>query len=494
MHLQRQIEAQRRVRDVYDPDRFDADARAVTAEVSAFLRRAQASAGAVLSWAEPEQSVERAAAMLAASPDARALARISLQRCQAIHDPRYMGHQVPPPIPTAALFEAVSSVSNQGMTIYEMGPWATGVERAMIQRLGAELGLPPGFGGVVTSGGSLGNLTALLAARSAALPEGWSSGLRASARRPVILTHGESHYSIKRAAGILGLGADSCVPVAVDSRGRMDAEDLARRADQLMARGDVIVAVVASACSTRTGAYDPLKEIAAVCRARGLWMHVDAAHGGSAVFSERYAPLMEGVEHADSVVWDAHKMMFMPALATFVFYRRSDDQYRAVNQDATYLFSGAPPREGAYDTGFGTVECTKRSAVLSLWACWCLYGRQLFTDLVDVTYGLAARFADRMEEAEELELLYRPQANTLVFRYLPRGVRFDSPASLGRFQQAVRDRVARSGACYIVSAMDGGVPALRMVVMNPLTTDAHFDELLAALRRHTADALAEVSR
>ncbi len=152
-----------------------------------------------------------------------------LDRGLNLHDPRYIGHQVPAPVPLAGLFDAVGSVTNQVMAIYEMGPWATAVEQAMIQELGAAIGWEPGsFAGAVTHGGSLANLTALLTARNVALGDVWEHrprrrppGQAAAASSgdplpPVLLAHADAHYSVARAAGILGIGSRQIVPVGFD--------------------------------------------------------------------------------------------------------------------------------------------------------------------------------------------------------------------------------------------------------------------------------------
>ena len=143
------------------------------------------------------------------------LARQCLARGQNLHHPHYVGHQVPPPVPLAALFDLVGSVTNQAMAIYEMGPFATAVEHAIIAAVGEQLGFAPGtFAGLVTSGGSLANLTALLTARNVALGDAWAAGLSGSNPAPVIVAHADIHYSVTRSAGILGLGTDHIHPAA----------------------------------------------------------------------------------------------------------------------------------------------------------------------------------------------------------------------------------------------------------------------------------------
>jgi len=482
-------ESQRRLAEAYAPERFFKDGQDTVRAMARFLARSQACSGSVLNWRAPRENIRLAASMLESGGDPGTLVDEVLSRGQTIHDPRYMGHQVPPPLPLAALFEAVSSLSNQGMTVYEMGPWSSAVERVVIDKLGDQLGLQPGFGGVVTSGGSLANLTALLVARNKAHGDIWQKGsFGAGGAQPVILASAESHYSIQRAAGILGVGTDHCVPLAADPRGKVDPEQLERQLARLRDERRPVLAVVASACSTRCGLYDPIEDISAVCEKFGVWLHVDAAHGGAAAFSPRYAHYLRGVERADSIVWDAHKMLFIPALSTYLFYKRSTDQYRAANQTASYLFDSNSERVEAYNTGLGTIECTKRAASLSLWGCWSVFGTQVFTDLVEATYGTARIFADLMKARPEFQLLHEPESNILVFRYVPRKLDGAPARMLCEFQKAVRKRLIESGEAYIVPATSDGQDVLRIVIMNPLTTVSHFEALAASLARH-GDAL-----
>lgn len=475
-------QARGRIAQAYDPARFLQDGEVVLSELAAFLKRSQASEGRVLNWRAPQENILAASSLLDQDVDLRTLLQTTLSRGQTLHDPRYIGHQVSAPVPVAALMEAVSGLINQGMTIYEMGPWSSAVERVMITRLGQQLGLSSGFGGILTSGGSLANLTALLTARNVANQRFWKQGGRAAGEDSVILTSPESHYCIERAAGILGLGVDNCLRVAIDEAGRMAPVKLARQIDGLQGEGRRVIAVVASACTTRTGVYDPLRDIAKVCQKFDVWMHVDAAHGGAAAFSPRYVHLLDGIGEADSVVWDAHKMMFTPALSTYLFYKRSNDQYKSANQEASYLFDDNANRVEAYNTGLGTIECTKRAAALSLWTVWALHGPTLFMDLIDATYGTARLIAERMRQHPDFELLNEPQSNILVFRFIPAALRQAPVQMIGEFQQAVRQKLVESGQAYIVPAMDKGVGALRMVVMNPLTSERHFECLATSLQ------------
>ena len=485
--------ARQRLEQAYDPRQFEAAGHQVIHELAGHIASVQASRGSVLNWRDPLLNYDDALAQMNAPPavdEAAFLARVAdlvrltVSRGQTLHDPRYIGHQVAPPLPMAGLFEAVSSVTNQGMAIYEMGPWASAAENAMVRTLGEALGFERDqFTGFITSGGSLANLTALLTARNVALEGAWRRGVAASAKMPpVIVAHGESHYCVTRAAGILGIGSDHVLKAALDERWRMDPVKHDTQISDLRSKGHPIIAVVASACSTRTGAFDPLIAISDICKRHGIWMHVDAAHGGAACLSDRYKHLVAGIERADSVVWDAHKMQHVPALCTFVFYRDKRHRFCAFEQDAPYLYDPTAPNLAEHDSGLKTVECTKRAAAFGLWGAWCLHGRELFRDIVETTFGMAHRFYELLRDAEDFTPLHEPMCNIQVFRHVPPSLRDADPARLGAFQLELRRRVIESGSYYIVPGKWDGHGAMRAVVMNPLTTEEHLRGLMLTLR------------
>ena len=303
-----------------------------------------------------------------------------------------------------------------------------------------------------------------------------------SGRPPLLLVHADAHYSVSRSAGILGLGTGQVVRVAVDERRRMDPRQLEGLLRDLRAREQPVVAVSACACSTSIGAFDPLEETADVCRRYGVWLHVDAAHGGAACLSKRHRHLVAGLDLADSVVWDAHKMLFVPALCGFVFYRNRAHRFEAFHQDAPYLFDPAAPGLAEFDSALRTVECTKRAAVFGLWGLWSLFGPQLFADLVDVTFAMGRLFYEKLSSAADFVPLHEPECNIVVFRHVPAALRRAPDDVLGRFQFELRRKIIESGQFYIVSTKINGGGALRTTIINPLTTSEHLDRLLDALR------------
>jgi L-2,4-diaminobutyrate decarboxylase len=280
----------------------------------------------------------------------------------------------------------------------------------------------------------------------------------------------------------LGLGTDQIVFATLDSQRRLDANCLDATLKDLRSRGVPIVAVSAAACATPIGAFDPLSDVADVCRRHEVWLHVDAAHGGALAFSLRHRHLIAGIERADSVVCDAHKMMFMPALCALLFYRNPAHRLAAFHQEAPYLFDPLVPELAEYDSGVANLECTKRAAAFGVWGVWSLLGPQIFEDMVDVTIDLAQQFYGILEAADDFETLHKPQCNIVAFRHLPKALRGAPADRVDLYQLRLRRTVIESGEFYLVGSRLDGRPVLRTTMMNPLTTPDDLRELIDCLR------------
>ena len=502
-------DARTRIAAAYDPAALEKCGQGLIRTLVEHFRHVESRDAKVLNWREPRILVGEARDFLSnfplpgregeGSPAAQSsvdsvanrlseIARETLARGQNLHHPHYVGHQVPAPVPLAALFDLIGSVTNQVMAIYEMGPWATAVEHAVVDAVGEQLGFISGkFAGLVTSGGTLANLTGLLTARNVALGNSWTAGLCGRSPAPVIVVHADAHYSVTRSAGILGLGTNQIVRAELDAKRRMDANRLDASLSDLRSRGIPIVAVSAAACATPIGAFDVLPDITDVCRRHEVWLHVDAAHGGALAFSSRHRHLLKGIDEADSVVCDAHKMMFMPALCAMLFYRNPAHRIAAFHQDAPYLFDPLLPELAEYDSGVANLECTKRAAAFGVWGVWSLLGRRIFSDMVDVTIDLGQQFHSLLAAEEDFETLHEPQCNIVAFRHVPRELGGATSKDIDLFQLRLRRRVIESGAFYLVQSRLDGRPVLRTTMMNPLTTVDDLRELITCLRRFGRD-------
>lgn len=477
----------------YSTELFSAAMADWQRQLTDHLQTVTGGAGPVLNWADPDAAIAAARRYADGAALSQHLSNSSgitnrfhevvsqmLATGQNLHHPHYIGHQVPASVPLAGLLDAVGAVTNQVMAIYEMGPWATAVEHVLVERLCGRVGWDPESStGFLTHGGSLGNLTALLTARNASIPGSWEQGVPAGM---TLVTNSDVHYCVSRSAGILGLGSSGVIRIPLDAHRRMCVTRLDESLRQLSQSGRKVMAVSACAGSTPTGAFDDLHSIAEICRRHGVWMHVDAAHGGGLLFSRRHRQLLAGIEQADSVVWDAHKMLFVPALCTAVLYRSRSHRFATFQQDAPYLFDPATPGMADIDLGMRTIECTKRTVGFGLWGVWSIFGEALFEELIDRVLLRARQLYELLLDQPDFEVLHEPECNIVAFRYLPEWLQEQPNERQSSFQRAVRLHLIRSGQFYIVQTTLDGNAALRTTIMNPLTTQDDLCQLLVALR------------
>ena len=391
-----------------------------------------------------------------------------------LHNPRFMGHQVAVTLPLANLASLVSNVLNNGMAVYEMGMVSNPLERIVTDWLCAKIGYDKNASGLLTSGGTLASLTALLAARAAkATDDIWDKG---NQKRYAVMVSEQAHYCIDRAVRIMGWGTEGVIKIPVNAAFQMDTPLLEAAFEAAQAKGIEVIAVVGSACSTSTGSYDNLMDIADFCEKHKLWFHADGAHGGVTVLSEKYKHLTQGIERADSVIIDFHKMMMIPALATGVFFKRQDDSYHTFQQKAQYLFNENATHDW-YNSGKRTFECTKYMMSIKIYTVLRAYGEQIFRDNVDYLYDLAQQFADMIRANPLFELAVAPESNIVCFRYINDVL----PAEINAFTTHLRTAMVQDGRFYIVQTTLNQDVYLRVSLMNPLTTAADLQDLLTVL-------------
>jgi L-2,4-diaminobutyrate decarboxylase len=461
----------------FDGETFRSLGHALVDQLADHLHRVRDREQPVLTWEDPEPTAaywkQRLQQSRTQPEDLEALISEVLKTAFRGHHARNLGHQVGPALPLAAATDLVASLLDTGSGIYELSNPATAMERVVIQRLAQKIGYPENADGVLTSGGSLGNLTALLAMRERQA---------STTKHPVVLVSEEVHYSIDRALRIMGFGEESAVSVPVDATFQLRASALHNAFTQARDRGAEVMGVVACAGSTGTGRIDALEEIADFCHSHQLWLHVDAAHAGAFLFSESKRSELAGLERADSVVIDFHKMMLSSSLLTAVIYRQARDSYLPFAQKADYLWSTDEPGEW-WDGAKRTLECTRPMLGLRAYPILACAGEGLLEAYIDHALEATQTFADLIEAADDFELLVRPQSNILCYRYRPPGL---PEAGTDALNRALRAPLVREGRFYIVQIEKRGRLYLRSAVMNPFAHRTVFEELLEAIRAAAA--------
>jgi L-2,4-diaminobutyrate decarboxylase len=465
----------------FSPESFRSEGHKLVDQLSEYLNDIyQKNDIPVLPWCDPDKLTEEFSAANGGFDEEpfTDFTRRVIDQSHHLHHPHYIGHQVTSPLPFTALIQMCTALLNNGAAIYEMGPVAMAMERNLVRYFGKLIGYPDTCDGIFTHGGSAGNLTAMLAVRQIMSNYNvWEEGIKQDDRIGFIVSD-QSHYGIVRNIKIMGLGDKAAVRAPYDSRFRMKSDQLESCFETASKEGIRVVAVVANSCSTATGAYDDLEEISKFCERHKLWMHVDGAHGLGILFSDKYRHLVNGLERADSVVIDFHKMLLVGGLNTMVLFRNAENSFQTFSQKASYLFKKAAQNEW-YNSAKRTLECTKSALGVVAYTAVKFYGKDYYREYIESRYRLASDFSDLVQQTADFEILTEPQANIVCFRYNPGNT---DNANLNIINAAVRDKIIKGGTFFIVQAEIGGKLWLRMTIINPLTSISDFEELLDKIR------------
>jgi L-2,4-diaminobutyrate decarboxylase len=452
---------------VYNPEQFRMQGHQLVDLLADYLTsQLSAEEKTVLDYTLPDEML--ADWMTDDSVDALTFFEKLLRQSIRLHHPGYMGHQVTPSAPVSALAGFLGLFLNNGGAIYEMAPAASALERWVIHTFRSYFGLFEADG-ILTSGGTIANLTALICARNCKAPNNvWQEGQH---EKYAFLVSSEAHYCIDRAVRIMGWGSEGIISVPVDQEFRMQTDLLAEEYRKALQRGIQVLGVVGSAPSTSTGKFDDLVAIGQFCRKNNLWFHIDGAHGGPAAFSPTFRHLMQGAEMADSITVDAHKMMLVPALTTMLFFRNAGDSYKTFAQQAHYLWHA--DEEEWYNYGKRTMECTKLMMSARIAILYKLYGMDAFVSNVDQCFTLARQMAEAIMERKALELAVYPDSNIVCFRYIACSSERKSVVN-----SQIRQQILTEGTFYIVKTVLHGETWLRVSLMNPVTTMIIVEALL----------------
>jgi aromatic-L-amino-acid/L-tryptophan decarboxylase len=345
------------------------------------------------------------------------------------------------------------------------------IERQALEWVAQLLGFPSGAG-TITSGGMISNLTALTAARERALPNVRRTGL---ANRPCgLYCSSEAHYSVSRAAEVLGIGANQVRSLAMDAQHRVKADEVAKAIDADIAAGIIPVAVVATAGTTLTGAIDPLEELANICAARGVWLHVDGAYGlpGAAVLEMRNR--FAGLERADSISVDAHKWLYLPKACGVVLVKNRSDLAAAFTHDESYMLHDEHQPYNAVDL---TLEYSRPFRALKLWLALRVHGADQYRAAIARNIAQAQLCAKLIRASSELELLIEPQLSTVPFRHVPKSLKGNETV-LNQHNLELVKTMQDDGRVYISSALVDGKICLRPCFVNFRTSDSDVQTLI----------------
>ena len=416
----------------------------------------------------------------------------------ATSHPRFVNQNFAGADPVGVIGDWLGATLNTTGATYEVAPVFTLMEHAVLDKL-ARLadfptagpdGVPPGM---FCPGGSVGLLFALQLARHRLDPEVTTRG--ASGERYAIFVSDAGHYSAGKAAALLGIGTDAVIPVATTGGGEMDGAALARAFHESSRSGRTPLAVIATAGTTVTGAFDPLEVIAEQCRSLDVWLHIDGAYGGSALFSPRERHRLAGSEHADSMVWDLHKMMGMTQQCSVLLVRDAAQLDACFAARADYLFQ-PDKRNAGLDAGDRTFQCGRRVDVTKLWLAWKAHGDAGYADRIDHAVALADHVRSRVDDGDgTFAFADRGDFTNTCLIWVPPELRpldRDSLAAATRTRlhalaPAVKARMQDAGTAMVGYQPVAGLNCFRLLFMNPSVTTDDADALLALIDRYASE-------
>lgn len=392
-------------------------------------------------------------------------------------DPSCAAHLHAPPLAVAVAADLVASTLNSSLDSWDQGPSGTVVETQVVRALTELVGFSPEVAsGAFTSGGTESNLTALMLARDNMTPEtGNVAETLASRQVPArVFCSTQAHFSVSRAAGVLGLGEEAVTAVPVDSRQLMDVDMLRDLMNQSVEAGERPLAVVATAGTTDLGVVDPLTRITEVAREFDAWVHVDAAYGAGALFSARLAPLLSGIEWADSVALDLHKFGWQPAAAG-VLLTKSAELFEPLERRVAYLNTDDDEQAGYQGLLNRSLRTTRRADAFKVDVTLRALGRGGMGMLVERCHDLARHAATKVTEHPRLRLLHDPVLSTIVFRYVP------ERGDADQVNAALRRYLLDSGRAVVGRTELDGAVQLKLTLLNPHASEADLDALLQAV-------------
>ena len=397
--------------------------------------------------------------------------------------PRFFGYVSSPGLPVAAMGSMIAAALNINVTCWRSGPAATEMELLCIRWLKEMLGYPADSAGLLVSGGSMANFAGIAAARSAKAPGNVVRDGMGGARMRLYASE-EAHFSIRKAAAMLGIGAANLRSVKTGPDLRMDVADLDRLVRQDRDAGYLPFCVVASAGTAGTGAVDPIGPIADLARTHNLWLHVDGAYGGFSALAPSARAFFERIGEADSVALDPHKWLYLPVGCGCVLYRDAATARAAFSENAEYTRVVGLEHDEAFAFWDYGPELSRPFRALDLWLLLKSVGTRAISEAIEENITCAKYFAKLVSATGDFEMLAPVDLSIFCFRYHPHG--FDG--DLDALNERVMLALQRGGSSYLSNTRIRGAFALRGCVLNYRTTRRDMEILLEDVRRAARSA------
>ncbi|HST09842.1 MAG TPA: pyridoxal-dependent decarboxylase [Terriglobales bacterium] len=388
----------------------------------------------------------------------------------------YFGLMNPTPTYMGFIAEAMVAALNPQLATLARSQLASKIELETVRWIAERVGWKDEFGGTFTSGGNEANFSGMALALAHHFPNAMDEGVASLGGQPVMYASVESHHSLDKSAGLLGIGRKALRRVPVTSQLQLDAAKLQQAIQEDRAAGRLPFCVVATAGTTNSGIVDDLVAIAEVCRKNNVWMHVDGAYGASVVFSDEHRDLVRGIDVADSITIDPHKWLAVPFAAGVILTRHPKALQQAFSVASPYM----PKADGAQlpDNARISTQWTRRMNSLKLWLTLRVHGRRAYEEHIDRQLRLARQFTEWIEQSEYFELAAPTMLTIVNFRAKAAHL---NGAGLAEAHAAIVDAVTRDGQLWISDTLVNGSSVLRTMVISYLTEERHVEALQHAL-------------
>lgn len=363
----------------------------------------------------------------------------------------------------ATIAEALTVVLNQSMYTYKVAGPQVLIEREVLERLLAKASMTGGDA-MFTPGGSLSNLAAMIVARNEMIPGAKEQGI--DGRKHTIYTSAESHYSIRKNAGMIGVGRENVRKVAIDAHGRMDPAALTSMIKADRADNKSPMMIISTSGTTVMGAFDQIEPISEIAQQEKIWLHVDGAFGGSALMHPKHRDLLAGLDRADSFTWDAHKMMGVPLICSVALTRKPGLFREHFDETASYLYQQDFEQDHAWlNPGTRSLQCGRRNDALKLWALWQSLGDDGFAQRIEKQHALARHAVGIIKSNDQLKLSFDPAWVNVCFEVA------------GKSTEAICDRLNTLGTLKIGHGVVFGRRVIRLVTIDPQIDERDIDRL-----------------
>ncbi|MEK7432594.1 MAG: pyridoxal-dependent decarboxylase [Cyanobacteriota bacterium] len=384
----------------------------------------------------------------------------------------------------AVLGDIFTSILNTSVYTYEVAPLMTLIEKECIKKLGYLIGFGNNFDGTFTAGGSISNMSAMLLAKDKKFPDSKINGLKGTALFSIFVSE-QAHYSFLKNSMLLGFGKESIVKIKSDYLGKIDTKELEKSIISEKNKNRIPLMIVGTAGTTINGIFDNIEELNEIAKKNKIWFHVDACYGGSLLFSNLHNNHLKGINNADSVSWNLHKMMGIPLICSALIIKEKKLLENTFSINADYLFH---EDSSEYDLGNKSLQCGRRPDAFKLWLTWQIEGKKGFENRVNKLLQKAIIFAKKIQNNNNFILFNYPETPIVCFQFIYPNL---SQEKINEINKKIRISIFEEGEIIFNYAEIKNKTILRCVISNPEITEDLIDQIIKTIEKKAHNILIE---